>query len=169
MLAKMLYSKDNAYSARTFVRDEDIDAYISAELPPKDTDPECHRIVSELMMHGPCRQAYPAVACMQNNTRCAKHFPKEYCNRTYTDKDGFVHYRRRDTGVTTMKQNIELENSYVVPYNRQLCTLFYAHINVEYCGWTMLIKYLFKYISKGTDRVVARVSRPTTYRHYTIE
>ncbi|GJT86156.1 DNA helicase [Tanacetum coccineum] len=36
---------------------------------------------------------------------------------------------------------------------------FYAHINVEYCGWTMLIKYLFKYISKGTDRIIARVSK----------
>ncbi|GJW89800.1 hypothetical protein Tco_0167353 [Tanacetum coccineum] len=38
---------------------------------------------------------------------------------------------------------------------------FYAHINVEYCGWTMLIKYMFKYISKGTDRVVAHISRNT--------
>ena len=36
---------------------------------------------------------------------------------------------------------------------------FYAHINVEYCEWTMLIKYLFKYISKGTDRIIARVTR----------
>ncbi|XP_071687455.1 uncharacterized protein [Rutidosis leptorrhynchoides] len=37
---------------------------------------------------------------------------------------------------------------------------FQAHINVEFCGATMLIKYLFKYISKGTDRVAARISRP---------
>ncbi|GJU94321.1 DNA helicase [Tanacetum coccineum] len=52
------------------------------------------------------------------------------------------------------------DNSYVVPYNRDLLLAFQAHINVEYCGWSMLIKYLFKYISKGTDRIFARVSRP---------
>nr|GEW93979.1 DNA helicase [Tanacetum cinerariifolium] len=143
-------------------RDQDIDAYISAELPSKDVDPEGHRVVSELMMHGPCGYAYPAATCMQKSTQCGMHFPKQYCDRTYTDKEGFVHYRRRNTQVTTVKQYIELDSSYVVPYNRQLCMLFYAHINVEYCGWTMLIKYLFKYISKGTDRVVARISRPTT-------
>ncbi|GJR71464.1 DNA helicase [Tanacetum coccineum] len=34
-------------------KDEDIDIYISAELPSNDTDPECHRIVLALMMHGP--------------------------------------------------------------------------------------------------------------------
>ncbi|GJU74196.1 hypothetical protein Tco_1265601 [Tanacetum coccineum] len=33
-------------------------------------------------------------------------------------------------------------------------------MNVEYCGWSMLIKYLFKYISKGIDRIFARVTRP---------
>ncbi|GJX77591.1 DNA helicase [Tanacetum coccineum] len=41
-------------------RDEDIDVYISAELPSVDVDPECHRIVSELMMHDPCGLACPS-------------------------------------------------------------------------------------------------------------
>ncbi|GJV23191.1 DNA helicase [Tanacetum coccineum] len=133
-----------------------------AELPSKDTDPECYRIVSELMMHGPCGLAYPSTSCTQNGVDCKKHFPKEYCSRTYTDKDGFVHYRRRDIADTVLKQHVELDNRYVVPYNRELLTTFYAHINVEYCGWTMLIKYLFKYISKGTDRIVARISKTKT-------
>ncbi|GKC45808.1 DNA helicase [Tanacetum coccineum] len=138
---------------------EDIDTYVSAELPSIESDPECHRIVSEFMVHGPCGLVCPSAPCMKNTPKCTKHFPIEYCPLTYVDKDGFVHYRRRDTEITTMKQNVRLDNRFIVPYNRQLSTTFYAHINVEYCGWTMLIKYLFKYISKGTDRIAARLSR----------
>nr|GEV11826.1 DNA helicase [Tanacetum cinerariifolium] len=112
---------------------KDVDRYISAELPDPAQDVEGYRIVSELMMQWPM------------------------C--TYIDDYGYVHYRRRDTGIDTEKQNVRLDNTYVVPYNRRLCMRYYAHINVEYCGWTMLIKYLFKYISKGTDRVVANITR----------
>ncbi|GJZ88908.1 DNA helicase [Tanacetum coccineum] len=57
-------------------------------------------------------------------------------------------------------EDVRLDNSYVVPYNRDLLLAFEAHINVEYCGWSMLIKYIFKYISKGRDKIFARVSRP---------
>ncbi|GJZ29210.1 DNA helicase [Tanacetum coccineum] len=95
------------HEASRIHRDKDIDAYVSAELPSIDADPKCHRILSELMMHGPCGLAYPSAACIQNATECRNYFPNDYCNGTYTDKDGFVHYRRRDTGVTTMKQHVE--------------------------------------------------------------
>ncbi|XP_071718509.1 uncharacterized protein [Rutidosis leptorrhynchoides] len=37
---------------------------------------------------------------------------------------------------------------------------FHAHINVECCGSNTLIKYLFKYISKGTHCVASRISKP---------
>nr|GEU99212.1 DNA helicase [Tanacetum cinerariifolium] len=139
-------------------REEDIDMYVSAKLPSEDVDPECYSIVSEFMMHGPCGLACPSASCMHNSPRCKKNFPKEYCQHTYIDKNGFVHYKRRNTDVTTTRQNIKLDNNYVVPYNKKLLTTFYARINVEYYGWSMLIKYLFKYISKGTDCVVARIS-----------
>nr|GEV72606.1 DNA helicase [Tanacetum cinerariifolium] len=139
-------------------RDKNIDTYVSAELPSQHIDPQGHRIVSELMMHDPCGLVNPSATCTQNISRCKKDFPKEYCNQTYVDKSGFVHYKRKDTGVTTTRQNVSLDNRYVVSYNKQLLLAFYAHINVEYCSWTMLIKNLFKYISKGTDRVVARIS-----------
>nr|GEX42202.1 DNA helicase [Tanacetum cinerariifolium] len=84
--------------------------YVSAEFPSKEIDPEGHRIVSDFMIHDPCGAACPGAPCMKNASKCTKHFPKEYCNRTYVDKDGIVHYRRRDTGITTTKQNVQLDN-----------------------------------------------------------
>nr|GEU78418.1 DNA helicase [Tanacetum cinerariifolium] len=41
-------------------RDEDIDNYVSVELLFQDIDPEGYRVVSELMMHGPCGLANPS-------------------------------------------------------------------------------------------------------------
>ncbi|GJX43991.1 DNA helicase [Tanacetum coccineum] len=65
---------------------------------------------------------------------------------------------RRDIGVHVMKGESKLDNCNVIPYNRALCLAFEAHINVEYCVCSMLIKYLFKYISKGPDRILERIS-----------
>ncbi|GJS19493.1 DNA helicase [Tanacetum coccineum] len=141
-------------------QDTDVDKYISAELPDPTQDPDGYRIILELMTHGPCGYANKNASCMKDGNKCNRNFPKPYCNATYIDKDGFVHYRRRDTNIDIERQEVRLDNSYVVPFNRALCMRFYAHINVEYCGWTMLIKYLFKYISKGTDRVVANITTP---------
>ncbi|GJW16112.1 DNA helicase, partial [Tanacetum coccineum] len=137
---------------------KDVDRYISAELPNPKTDPEGYKIVSEMMVHGPCGKADESASCMKENI-CSKKFPKKFNNETYFDKNGYVYYRRRDTGVEVTRRGMDLDNSYVVPYNRQLCIVFHAHINVEYYGWSMLIKYLFKYISKGTDKTVAHITR----------
>ena len=142
------------------IRDpEDIDRFISAELPDKEVDPETFRIVADLMMHGPCGNANPSAPCMQQGS-CTKNFPKRYNDHTFFDENGHVHYRRRNTQAYVTKGEFRLDNSYVVPYNRLLCLMFHAHINVEYCGWSMLIKYLFKYISKGTDRIAAKIVKP---------
>ncbi|XP_071713508.1 uncharacterized protein [Rutidosis leptorrhynchoides] len=97
--------------------------------------------------------------CMEGPT-CTKKFPKKYNDKTFFDADGRAHYRRRNTGVYTTRSGVHLDNSYVVPYNRLLCMTFQAHINVECCGSTTLIKYMFKYISKGTERIAARISKP---------
>ncbi|GKB18818.1 DNA helicase [Tanacetum coccineum] len=99
-----------------------IDDYISAELPDPVEDPKGYKVVSKLMMHGPCGVANPSASC--------------------TEK-----------GIS-----------------------FRAHINVEYCGWSMLIKYLFKYISKGPDRILRKIeksvedaSTSTSERHIQVD
>nr|GFC74853.1 DNA helicase [Tanacetum cinerariifolium]GFC80105.1 DNA helicase [Tanacetum cinerariifolium] len=71
---------------------EDTYAFIFAELLLPEVDPVCYRIVSEFMIHGPCREICPMAACMKNSPKCAKYFPKEYCDHTYMDHDGFFHY-----------------------------------------------------------------------------
>nr|GEW35739.1 retrotransposon protein, putative, Ty3-gypsy subclass [Tanacetum cinerariifolium] len=141
-------------------QDADVDKYICVELPDPIIEAEGFAVISEVMIHGPCGYANPNASCMKDGGTCNHNFSKPYCDKTYIDKDRFVHYRHRDTEIQTQRQNVWLDNLYVVPYNKTLSMRYYAHINVEYCGSTMLIKYMFKYISKGTDRVIANVTRP---------
>ncbi|KAJ3702672.1 hypothetical protein LUZ61_006377 [Rhynchospora tenuis] len=132
-----------------------IDQVISAELPDPTSDPDAYSVVSQFMVHGPCGAARPHSPCMQNN-RCTKRFPKRFHDATLMTEDGVVVYRRRDTGLTVQKNGVSLDNRYVVPYNLNLLFKYQAHINVDRCHTSVMIRYLFKYISKGRDR--ARVS-----------
>ncbi|XP_071728900.1 uncharacterized protein [Rutidosis leptorrhynchoides] len=144
------------YSSASSPISERIDDYISAELPDPRTDLAGYAMVSATMMHGPCGIPNLRAAYMEGPT-CTKNFSKKYNEKTFFDTDGRAHYRRRNTDVYTKRSGVHLDNSYVVPYNRLLFMTFQAHINVECCGSTTLIKYLFKYISKGTDRIAARI------------
>ena len=46
----------------------------------------------------------------------------------------------------------EINNQRVVPYNRDLCVQYDAHINVEHVAERDVVKYLYKYLHKGHDR-----------------
>nr|GEV05639.1 DNA helicase [Tanacetum cinerariifolium] len=128
------------------------------ELPDPTTDPQGYRVVSEMMVHGPCGLLHSDADCMKEG-KCGKNFPKKFIAHTFFDADRYVHYRRKETHTCASRRGVDLDNGYIMPYNRQLCLAFHAHINVEYCGWSMLIKYLFKYISKGTDKIAAKIVR----------
>ncbi|XP_076935450.1 uncharacterized protein LOC143602118 [Bidens hawaiensis] len=141
------------------IRDvSEIDNFISAEIPDPSIDPHLYNIVTELMIHGPCGLLIPNSPCMVSGS-CSKSFPKHYEPETSFDDNGCVHYRRRSNGFFVRKGNVNIDNRYVAPYNRTLSLHFMAHINVEYCGWSMLIKYLFKYISKGVDHIHYSISK----------
>lgn len=104
------------------------------------------------MIHGPCGLPNQKSKCM-NKGKCSKSFPKTFRTATIFYDNGFVYYKRRQQlDNFVLKDGIQLHNNYVVPYNRELLLRYHAHINVEICCQSMLIKYLFKYVSKGSDR-----------------
>ncbi|XP_016192610.1 uncharacterized protein LOC107633506 [Arachis ipaensis] len=55
-----------------------------------------------------------------------------------------------------------MDNKNVVPYNAYLLMFYQALVNVEYSNKSNVIKYLFKYVNKGLDRVAVGVSKETS-------
>ncbi|CAN1128783.1 hypothetical protein LINPERHAP2_LOCUS4846 [Linum perenne] len=144
-MISLLLEEDKIHST------EQIDSIISAEIPDIKEDPWCYDLVTKFMFHGPCGALNSNAPCTIDR-KCNKHFPKAFCICTAIDVDGFPRYRRSDNGRSVTKNGAELDNQYVVPYNRYLLLRFDAHINVEFCNKSRAIKYLFKYINKPPDR-----------------
>lgn len=51
-----------------------------------------------------------------------------------------------------------ISNANVVPYNAKLLLKYDCHINVEICSTIRSVKYLYKYVYKGNDRTMVRIS-----------
>lgn len=66
-----------------------------------------------------------------SENRCTKHFPKKFIESTSVDEEGCPMYKRRNDGRIVVKNEIELDNRYVVPHNRYLLLKYNAHLNVE--------------------------------------
>jgi hypothetical protein len=128
-----------------------VDSFICAEIPDISTDPLGYALVDEFMIHGPCGNHNKKCPCMKRD-KCSKNYPKSFQDETIIDDFGFTTYKRRDDGRCVVKNGIRLDNKNVVPYNMPLLKKYNAHINVEWCNKSNMIKYLFKYVTKGSDR-----------------
>uniref|UniRef100_A0A8D9B6G9 ATP-dependent DNA helicase n=1 Tax=Cacopsylla melanoneura TaxID=428564 RepID=A0A8D9B6G9_9HEMI len=138
----------------TRIRPTDIDSVISAEIPDPEKDPLLYDIVTSSMIHGPCGNKNPSSPCMIDG-KCSKRFPRPYVKETQTADDGYPLYRRRspeDGGHTFNVRGMILGSEWVVPYNPVLLRSFNAHINVEICNSVKSIKYICKYVNKGSDQ-----------------
>ena len=138
---------DNKYPSS-----DKIDQIILAEIPSQQDDPELYSLVKTHMVHGPCGTLNPGSPCMKEG-KCSRFDPKMFQPHTVLDVDGFPVYRRRNNGHAIEKNGVIIDNRYIVPYNPRLLRKYQAHINIEWCNQSTSIKYLFKYINKGYDRV----------------
>ncbi|MGD0510892.1 MAG: flagellar filament capping protein FliD, partial [Candidatus Micrarchaeaceae archaeon] len=138
------------------IRSNQIDSCISAELPDVNADPALFQVVSKHMLHGPCGNLNRNSPCMRDGV-CTKRYPRQFVEETQTGGDGYPLYRRRapeQGGFKVKKGQVEYDNRWVVPYCPLLSRIFNAHINVEYCNSVKAIKYICKYVNKGSDQAV---------------
>ena len=146
----------------------DIDQFVMAELPPNDVaNAELRRLVLKHMVHGPCGELNDSSPCMvtkqidgHEERVCSKKFPRKFQPETVFDEDRGVCYRRRNDGRNWERvRTFDIDNRWVVPYNRYLMLKYGAHINVEICeSHGGSVKYLYKYIFKGYDRASVEFS-----------
>ncbi|VDI62821.1 Hypothetical predicted protein [Mytilus galloprovincialis] len=137
------------------------DEYVSAEIPDPKLLPDLHKLVVSHLIHGPCGEANKHSPCIENG-KCTKQFPKQFYEKTFQTTDGYPNYRRRDNGTTIEKNGAIVDNRWVVPYNPYLLAKFVAHVNVEICTSITAVKYLYKYVYKGPDRVMAGTEQVCT-------
>ncbi|GFU94212.1 ATP-dependent DNA helicase [Trichonephila clavipes] len=143
---------------------DQIDQIISAEIPDKHIDPNLFDVVTKNMIHVPCGAFNNNSPCMSDG-KCTKLYPRKLCvcvvSDTITGNDGYPLYRRRsveDGGKSVVLKvrniDIEVDNRWIVPYSPLLSKTFKAHINVEYCNSVKSIKYICKFVNKGSDMAV---------------
>ncbi|XP_074267323.1 uncharacterized protein LOC141590651 [Silene latifolia] len=139
---------------------EDFDKFVSAEIPPM-TNESLRTAVLKHMMHGPCGRLDPDRQCMKHKKtegHCKYSYPKPFASDTTNTDDRYPVYKRRDTGESAKIRGHDLNNQWVIPYNPYLLDLFDCHLNVEVCSTIQAVKYLYKYVYKGHDKISFNVA-----------
>ncbi|XP_021808472.1 uncharacterized protein LOC110752178 [Prunus avium] len=138
---------------------DDYDQIVKAEIPNEHEEPQLYNVVLKHMIHGPCGIQNPQSPCMKNG-RCKRNYPKSFAASTIQGNDSYPIYRRQGNRMPVpldRRGNITVDNSWVIPYNPWLLLRYDCHINVEICASIKSVKYLYKYVYKGPDRVALEV------------
>ena len=153
-----------------FLTAERIDEVVRAELPDSrlDESGELSAVITSCMIHGSCGPLAPTSPCMQSSgtgtKTCSKRYPKQFQLETRVQEDGYAVYRQSDDGRSislalrgpSNTSPIPLDNRWIVPYNPYLSWRYKVHINVQVCASIQSIKYIHKYIYKGSDKTTAQ-------------
>nr|XP_027071785.1 uncharacterized protein LOC113696591 [Coffea arabica] len=137
---------------------EEYDKIVCAELSDRHKAPYLYSLVIKHMLHGPCGSMNPSNPCMKQNHKCRNNYPKDFSEYTKHEKNSYPIYRRRDDGSKIYIREHELDNRWIVPYNPYLLAKYDCHINVEIYSAIEAVKYIYKYIYKGHDRVMYQLT-----------
>ena len=129
---------------------EDIDSLMSSEFP--EDSPELMELIKKFMVHGPCGEQNRNAPCMVNG-KCSKGFPKQFREETSITEDSYACTRRCNTGRTVEVGRRQADNRWVVCHSKYLIWKYRCHINVESIASVKAIKYIYKYVYKGHDRI----------------
>ena len=147
----MLIILDNDFKLNS---PDDYDSVVRAEIPNREEEPQLFIVVLKHMVHGPCGGFNNSAPCMKQG-HCKRCFPKPFANSTIQGNDAYPIYRRRNNLPVALPTcpNIMVDNSWIIPYNPWLILKYDCHINVEVCASVKSVKYLYKYIHRGPDRI----------------
>ncbi|EFP03982.1 hypothetical protein CRE_30538 [Caenorhabditis remanei] len=145
-----------------------VDKIISAEVPefPISSDPDYeeklryYELVKSLMVHFPCKDD-PAAYCKDGAkshwNKCTKGFPKKFSDSTVLTDNQYPDYKRTKKNQFTLYRNgkeVKAGSDCVVAHPKGLLMKFGSHINMEVVSSVRFMKYIFKYIFKGNDRML---------------
>ena len=163
------------------IQDEDYKNYIFAQLPGLN-QPELRELVLRHMIHGPCEGT--RFQCRADNPRfCSKNFPQPKTEEAFFDQRGnymperpclteavirtpnnkkVVVFLRFLFKADVEKREVQrVDDRDVVEYSKSLLEQYQCHINLKAVSSEGVIKYLFKYIFKGTDKVLHQLTDKT--------
>src|SRR6201999_1334382 len=125
---------------------EDIDCLIRADIPNPVTEARLYKIVTMVMLHGPCDSR-----CQNDSGKCTKGFPKPFRESTSIVENGYPQLRRPKNYRTHEKNSHVYDNSAVVPYCPYFSLKYNAHINCEVCFSIKAVKYIHKQMQNNAN------------------
>ncbi|KMQ86401.1 helitron helicase-like protein [Lasius niger] len=99
---------------------EVIDMMVWAEIPDEEKNLELNLKVLKHMIHGPCGDPSQRYPCTGDDGKCSKDFPKDFCEETNANVNGYPMYQRRNFGKKYIVRGKEVDNRWVVPYSSYL-------------------------------------------------
>lgn len=110
---------------------KNIESIIYTELLDKHIESIGYESIVKFMMHSSCGHQKPK-SPYKVKGQCSKHFSKKFWSQTSINQNGFAIYTRKDNEWYGIKNEVILDNRFVVLYNLDLVIHYQTHINIEW-------------------------------------